>query len=248
MAAKGYGIVIAYHSDSASADAVCRIIAASGGAAYAVRCDVGVEEDVVNLFRVADSAFGGGVPLSALVNNAGILGPRTGDLSACTKRGAVDLLDVVRTNVAGPLLAIREAEKRMSTARGGAGGTIVQISSGSAYIGSPLLYGASKGALNSLTIGLVAPLAKQGIRINTVRRFSRPAERELHSFWRALRSSVVAFSAERACILRFAPFPPSLLSTLGLTAIPFPHAAGTPRAGLPRHDRHRHGCRNGQDV
>jgi hypothetical protein len=63
----------------------------------------------------------------------------------------------------------------MGTAHGGKGGAIVQISSGSAYIGSPLLYGASKGALNSITIGLVAPLAKQRIRINTVRRFRRPA-------------------------------------------------------------------------
>lgn len=192
MAAKGYAVVIAYQADSVSADAVCRRIGAAGGAACAVRCDVGVEEDVVNLFRVADSAFGGGVPLSVLVNNAGILGPRTDDLSACTERGADDLLDVVRTNVAGPLLAIREAQKRMSTAHGGKGGAIVQISSGSAYIGSPLLYGASKGALNSLTIGLVAPLAKQGIRINTVRRFFLRVERWLQSTWHASRSGLAA--------------------------------------------------------
>jgi NAD(P)-dependent dehydrogenase (short-subunit alcohol dehydrogenase family) len=101
MAAQGYGVVIAYRSDSASADTVCRRISAAGGAACAVRCDVGVEEDVMNLFRLADSAFGGGVPLSALVNNAGILGPRSGDLSGCTQRGADDLLDVVRTNTGG---------------------------------------------------------------------------------------------------------------------------------------------------
>jgi len=167
LAARGYGVVIAYRSDEASAQDVCRRIAAEGGVACATRCDVGVEEDVVNLFKFADT-FRGGAPLSVLVNNAGQMGEPTSDLSACTSRGADDLLDMMRTNVAGPLLTIREAEKRMSSANGGCGGAIVQISSGAAAIGSPLLYASTKGALNSLTIGLVAPLAKQGIRINTV--------------------------------------------------------------------------------
>jgi len=168
LAAKGYGVVIAYRSDDSSADRVCRRIGEAGGKACAVRCDIGVEEDVVKLFSFADSAFGVETPLTVLVNNAGVMGKQTSNLSDCTEHGADDLLELMRTNVAGPLMAIREAEKRMSTVHGGIGGAIVQISSGSAYIGAPLLYAASKGALNSLTIGLVAPLARQNIRINTV--------------------------------------------------------------------------------
>lgn len=166
LAARGYGVVIAYQSDAAAAQSVCDEISQKGGLALAARADVSVDADVVSLFEAADGAWGGGVPLTALVNNAGYLGPGGTDLGVV---GDVDALArIVATNVGGPLLCCREAEKRMSTKRGGRGGSIVQISSGSAYIGTPLLYAASKGALNSLTIGLVRPLTEGGIRINTV--------------------------------------------------------------------------------
>ena len=164
LAAKGYGVVIAYRTDASAATAVCDEIKAAGGLAAAVQTDVADESEVKALFTFADSAFGGS-PLTVLVNNAGVLGPK-GPLSEVGT--AAQLNEVMATNVAGPLLCCREAERRMSTKQGGQGGSIVQISSGSAYIGTPLLYAASKGALNSLTIGLVRPLAEGGIRLNTV--------------------------------------------------------------------------------
>lgn len=163
LAEKGYGVVIAYRADETAAEAVCGEIRAAGGLAATCRADVAQEMDVKALFTFADSAFG--TPLKVLVNNAGVLGPK-GPLSEV---GTADqLYEVMATNVAGPLLCCREAERRMSTQQGGEGGSIVQISSGSAYIGSPLLYAASKGALNSLTIGMVKPMAQAGIRLNTV--------------------------------------------------------------------------------
>ena len=155
------------------------------------------------MFMAADTAFEGS-RLTALVNNAGGLGPSGTELSQVGHAAA--LAEVMATNVAGPLMCCREAEKRMSTKAGGQGGSIVQISSGtlltnlsiphrlyvklvliflllpaclrtrrthdwtsgSAYIGRPLLYASSKGALNSLTIGLIKPFAEVGIRLNTV--------------------------------------------------------------------------------
>jgi NAD(P)-dependent dehydrogenase (short-subunit alcohol dehydrogenase family) len=161
LAARGYSVVIAYRSDADAAAAVCKEIQLAGGVAQAVCADVAEERDVRALFEAADAQG----PLTVLVNNAGVLGPR-GPLSEV---GTADQLNgVMATNVVGAMLCCREAEKRMSTKSGGGGGCIVQVSSGSAYIGSPLLYAASKGALNSLTIGLVKPFGEEGIRINTV--------------------------------------------------------------------------------
>ena len=164
LAGRGYCVVVVYRSGAAEAEAVLGEIKEAGGKAVICKCDVSKEADVVKLFKTADTAFGK-EPLAAVVNNAGVLGPRGGLSEVGT---AAQLNDVLATNVTGPMLCCREAERRMSTARGGRGGAIVQVSSGSAYIGSPLLYGTSKGALNSLTIGLVKPLAQVGIRINTV--------------------------------------------------------------------------------
>ena len=166
LAGRGFSVVVVYRSASDEARSVVDGIAAAGGRAIAVQADVGDETQVVNLFREVD-AWRGDSPLRALVNNAGVLGPKGagGGLQALTSESLVDIL---RVNTVGPALCIREAEKRMSTELGHSGGAIVQISSGSAYIGTPLQYACSKGALNSLTIGLVAPLAKQGIRINTI--------------------------------------------------------------------------------
>jgi len=165
LGAKGYGVVVAYRSDESAAEQVCREITSAGGLARAIKADVSLESDVKALFEFADTAFGSEAPLTILVNNAGVLGP-SGPLE---KVGTTEMLmEVLGPNVAGPLICCREAEARMSTKRGGRGGAIVQVSSGSAYIGSPLLYAASKGALNSLTIGLVKPFAEAGIRINTI--------------------------------------------------------------------------------
>ena len=164
-AARGYGVVIAYRSDAEAAAAVSSSIVADGGRAVLVQADVGCESDVVRLFQVADTAFGT-APLEVLVNNAGVLGPTSGTLEEIARPELLN--EVLTTNLVGPMLCCREAEKRMSTARGGSGGSIVQVSSGSAYIGRPLLYSTSKGALNSLTIGLVRPFAEAGIRLNTV--------------------------------------------------------------------------------
>jgi len=163
LAAKGYSVVVVYQSSPEGASKVVAAITASGGRAIAVQADVGEEDQVRRLFEEVDT-WRGPEPLRVLVNNAGVLGPRDG-LQQLT---ADSLLSVLRTNTVGPALCLREAERRMSTESGGSGGAVVQVSSGSAYIGSPLQYACSKGGLNSLTIGLVAPLARQGIRINTV--------------------------------------------------------------------------------
>jgi len=162
----GYGhlVCVAYRSEETKAKAVVTAIEAAGGKAIAVQADTGREADVVRLFDTVDRALG---PLTGLVNNAGVHGPR-GRLEALA---AGDIEAVLRINVAGYFLCAREAVKRMSTRRGGNGGSIVNISSGAANNGSPnegILYAASKGAVNSLTIGLAQEVAKDGIRVNTV--------------------------------------------------------------------------------
>jgi NAD(P)-dependent dehydrogenase (short-subunit alcohol dehydrogenase family) len=165
LAAMGYGVVVTYISDEAAASAVCGAIRSSGGMAHAIRADVSSEADVMVLFAFADGCFGES-PLRALVNNAGMLGPS--GVNLCEVGDAATLARIMAVNVGGPMLCCREAQRRMSTKLGGRGGSVVQISSGSAYIGNPVLYSASKGALNSLTIGLVRPFGEAGIRLNTV--------------------------------------------------------------------------------
>lgn len=162
----GYEVVVVYRSGAHEASEVVASIASGGGRAVAMQADVAEESDVVKLFEDVD-AWRGPSPLRVLVNNAGVLGPKgaAGGLSSLTTDS---LLNVLKVNTVGPALCIRESEKRMSTANGATGGAIVQISSGSAYIGSPLQYACSKGALNSLTIGLVGSLCRNGIRINTI--------------------------------------------------------------------------------
>lgn len=160
----GHSVCIAYKSDDEKAGDVVRAIEAAGGKAIAVRTDTSVETDVKRLFQTVDRELG---LLTGLVNNAGIHGPR-GRLDAL---GSADIEAVLRVNVAGYFLCAREAVKRMSTRAGGQGGSIVNVSSGSANNGSPnegVLYAASKGAVNSLTIGLAQEVAKEGIRVNTV--------------------------------------------------------------------------------
>ena len=134
--------------------------------AVAVQADIAVEADVKRLFAETRRLLG---PVAALVNNAAIIGPRgslTGD--DAVDDWAAELRTLIETNVVSAMGCIKEAVADMSTARGGGGGSIVSVSSGSAMIGSPLLYGVSKGALNSVQNGLVKELAAQGVRINSV--------------------------------------------------------------------------------
>jgi NAD(P)-dependent dehydrogenase (short-subunit alcohol dehydrogenase family) len=163
-AARGYDVAITYLSRAGEAAAVVRDLQAAGRQAIAVQADVGDEMSVVRAFAAAD-ALG---PLTLLVNNAGIVGS-VGRLEDVTGT----MLDtLVRTNVVGTFLAAREAVRRMSTRRGGRGGSIVNVSSGASQLGSPnvwIHYAATKGALDTMTIGLAKEVAGEGIRVNAVR-------------------------------------------------------------------------------
>ncbi len=164
-AERGYTVCVNYRSNRAAADAVVADIESRGGTAIAVGADVSIETDVLRLFQAIDERLG---PLRALVNNAGVLETQT----------RVDSIDAARigrifaTNVTGAFLCAREAVKRLSTARGGAGGAIVNVSSRAAQLGAPgeyVDYAASKAALDTLTVGLALEVAAEGIRVNGVR-------------------------------------------------------------------------------
>jgi NAD(P)-dependent dehydrogenase (short-subunit alcohol dehydrogenase family) len=164
-ARRGYAVCVNYRSDRAAAERVVEAIEASGGRAIAVGADVALEADVVRLFEASDRMLG---PLAALVNNAGILETQM-RLEAMS---AARLARVFATNVTGAFLCAREAVRRMSTRHGGGGGAIVNVSSVAARLGSPdeyVDYAASKGALDTMTIGLAKEVAADGIRVNAVR-------------------------------------------------------------------------------
>ena len=163
-AALGHPVLVNYAGDEASADALARRIADQGGRAQAVRADVGTEEGVLRLFAAAD---GMGVPLAGLVNNAGI----SGGFARLDELEGEALRRVLAVNVAGSFLCAREAVRRMSTRHGGRGGTIVNVSSIAAKLGSAgewIHYAASKGAIDTLTVGLAREVAGEGIRVNAV--------------------------------------------------------------------------------
>ena len=164
-AERGYAVCVNYRSDASAADEVVAAARASGARAVAVQADVAQEADVIRLFDEAAAHLG---PVTALVNNAGIL----------ERQCRLDEMDAGRfqrvfaTNVTGVLLCAREAVRRMSTRHGGRGGAIVNVSSIAATLGSPgeyVDYAASKGAVDTLTIGLARELAEEGIRVNSVR-------------------------------------------------------------------------------
>jgi NAD(P)-dependent dehydrogenase (short-subunit alcohol dehydrogenase family) len=163
-AAEAYAVCVNYlHSRRAAEDLVAEI-GATGGSALAVQADVAIEDDVVRLFRRIDDALGG---VSALVNNAGILERQ----SRVEDMDAARITRVLATNVTGSFLCAREAIRRMSTRHGGAGGAIVNVSSRAAALGGPgeyVDYAASKGAIDTLTIGLAKEVAADGIRVNAV--------------------------------------------------------------------------------
>ena len=164
-AARGYAVCVNYKSLVAAAQVVVDEIIGNGGRAIAVQADVAIESDVVRLFYECDRGLG---TLTALVNNAGILETQT----------RVDGIDAARlqrvfaANVTGSFICAREAVKRMSTKHGGTGGAIVNVSSGASRLGSPgeyVDYAASKGAIDTFTIGLAQEVAQEGIRVNAVR-------------------------------------------------------------------------------
>ncbi len=164
-AARGYAVCISYLENRAAADATLAEIARAGGRAIAIAADVSAEADVLHLFRELDRELG---PVTALVNNAGIL-ERQMRLDAMD---AARLSRVFAVNVVGSFLCAREALRRMSSRHGGSGGAIVNLSSGAAVLGSPgeyVDYAASKGAIDTLTIGLAKEVAAEGVRVNAVR-------------------------------------------------------------------------------
>lgn len=163
-ASRGYKVVVGYASNEAAADEVVAKIAGSNGKAIAVKCDVGNEADILALFKQAD-AFG---KLGALVNNAGVV-----DATArVDEMSAERLTRMMNINIVGSILCAREAVKRMSSKHGGSGGVIVNLSSVAATLGSPgqyVDYAASKGAIDTFTVGLAREVSAEGIRVNGVR-------------------------------------------------------------------------------
>jgi NAD(P)-dependent dehydrogenase (short-subunit alcohol dehydrogenase family) len=163
-AARGFSVAVNFSTGEAEADIVTQRIVSAGGRAHAIRADVSVEDDVVRLFQTAERELGS---ITALVNNAAI----TGGFSRVDSVSASTLTRVMAVNVNGSILCAREAVRRMSTKHGGGGGAIVNISSRAARNGSAgewVHYAASKGAIDSFTIGLAREVATEGIRVNAV--------------------------------------------------------------------------------
>lgn len=160
----GFDVCFSYVSNKEAADRVVSEAKALGGTAKAVQSDVGSEADILHLFKEADKMG----PLKSLINNAGIV-----DKSQRIEDYSQERLErMYRVNVIGSFLCAREAVKRMSTKHGGSGGTIVNLSSAAAYLGSPNMYvdyAASKAAIDTFTKGLALEVADEGIRVNAVR-------------------------------------------------------------------------------
>lgn len=162
---RGYRVCVNYVRDRSAAEAVVASIEVEGGRAIAVPADVSREDDVVRLFGEVDDRLG---PLTALVNNAGILETQM----RVDQMPADRLYRLFAANVVGCFLCAREAVHRMSTRHGGRGGSIVNVSSAAARLGSPgeyVDYAATKGAIDTMTIGLAKEVAAEGVRVNAVR-------------------------------------------------------------------------------
>ncbi|MCL4694182.1 MAG: SDR family oxidoreductase [Candidatus Hydrogenedentes bacterium] len=164
-AERGYAVCVNYAKRRDAAESVVSRIMANGGRAIAVAADVSVESEVVTLFKTVDEQLGS---VSALVNNAGILETQM----RVENMDAARLTRILATNVTGSFLCAREAIRRMSPRLGGHGGAIVNVSSAASRLGSAgeyVDYAASKGAMDSFTIGLSQEVAAEGIRVNAVR-------------------------------------------------------------------------------
>ena len=165
LATQGWDVCVGYRENADAARRVVAACRARGRRAHAVRVDVGAEQPILDLFRAVDAELG--TP-GALVNNAGIVAPR----SRLDEMGIERLQHMMQVNVVGAFLCAREAVRRMSTARGGAGGVIVNVSSAASRLGSPgeyVDYAASKAAIDTMTIGLAREVATEGVRVNAVR-------------------------------------------------------------------------------
>ena len=164
-ARQGWAVAVNYTANSLAADEVVREVRAAGGRAMAVQADVADEAQVLRMFEQVDAKFG---RLTGLVNNAGVVDvtARVEDMSVARWKRMFDI------NVIGSLICAREAVRRMSTRHGGAGGSIVNLSSAAARLGAPgqyVDYAAAKGAIDAFTIGLAKEVAAEGIRVNAVR-------------------------------------------------------------------------------
>lgn len=162
--ARGFSIAVNFATGEAEAHRVSEQIIFAGARACVIQADVGREQDILRLFETAERELG---PIKALVNNAAI----TGGFARVESVSAAALAQVMAVNVTGAFLCAREAVRRMSTKHGGTGGAIVNISSRAAQTGSAgewVHYAASKGAIDSFTIGLAREVATEGIRVNAV--------------------------------------------------------------------------------
>ncbi|MBL0729214.1 SDR family oxidoreductase [Piscinibacter sp. HJYY11] len=164
-AARGWAVAVNYTRDAAAAEAVCESIQQAGGRALAVQADVADEAQVLAMYSRVDAEL---PPLHGLVNNAGVIdvAARVDEMSVARLRRMFDI------NILGSFLCAREAVRRLSTRHGGSGGAIVNLSSAAARIGSPNMYvdyAASKGAVDTLTMGLAKEVAAEGVRVNGVR-------------------------------------------------------------------------------
>lgn len=163
-ARSGWRVAVNYATNAQAADAVVKSIAEGGGEAFAIQGDVGREADIVAMFEAVDKRYG---RLHGLANNAGIV-----DIGMRVDAMSYERLErMFRVNITGAFLCAREAVKRMSTDKGGQGGAIVNLSSAAATIGGGGIYvdyAASKGAVETLTVGLAREVAGEGIRVNAV--------------------------------------------------------------------------------
>jgi len=165
LAKNGYKVCINYNKNESKANEVITAIQEIGGTAIAIRADISDEKQLLDMFNIIDNKFG---RLDALVNNAGILFSQTTIEHLTYER----INQTFHTNVIGAILCSREAVQRMSTASGGSGGSIINVSSRAAIWGSPneyIDYAASKGAIDTFTVGLAKEVASVGIRVNAVR-------------------------------------------------------------------------------
>ena len=163
-AERGYPVAVNYSRGENEARKVVDEIRGSGGRALAIRADVSCEQDILGLFQTAERELG---PIRALVNNAGI----TGGFARVENVTAETIEKALAVNVTGSMLCAREAVRRMSTKRGGAGGAIVNLSSIATRTGGAgewVHYAATKGAIDTFTIGLAREVAAEGIRVNAV--------------------------------------------------------------------------------
>lgn len=164
-AARGYDVAISYVSNEAAALAVANDVKAAGRRTLAVRADSAEPEQVAALFAAIDREFG---RIDVLVNNAGILGPQ----SRLEDLDFARMQRIFAVNAIGPMLCGQQAVKRMSQRHNGRGGVVINVSSGAARLGSPneyIDYAASKGALETFTIGFAKEVARDGIRVNCIR-------------------------------------------------------------------------------